>query len=137
MPTTKRWHDKRIWTNGSFDILHRGHLELLNECHNLGNFVVVGIDSDRRIKEKKGDGRPFNNQEDRRYFLSQLRVVDYVVVFDTDEELASFVRDYNVDTMVVGSDWKGKPIIGSEHAGEVHYFDRIEGYSTTKILENK
>lgn len=137
MPTTKRWHDKRIWTNGSFDILHRGHLELLNECHNLGNFVVVGIDSDRRIKEKKGDGRPFNNQEDRRYFLSQLRVVDYVVVFDTDEELASFVRDYNVDAMVVGSDWKGKPIIGSEHAGVVHYFDRIEGYSTTKILENK
>ena len=137
MPTTKRWHDKRIWTNGSFDILHRGHLELLNECHSLGNFVVVGIDSDRRIKEKKGDGRPFNNQEDRRYFLSQLRVVDYVVVFDTDEELASFVRDYNVDTMVVGSDWKGKPIIGSEHADEVQYFDRIEGYSTTKILENK
>jgi len=110
---------------------------MLDYCKELGDFVVVGIDSDRRIREKKGTRRPFNNQEDRKFFLQHIGIVDHVVIFDSDQELASYVRGYNIDHMVVGSDWKGKPIIGSQFAKAVEYFDRVGDYSTTKILEGK
>jgi D-beta-D-heptose 7-phosphate kinase/D-beta-D-heptose 1-phosphate adenosyltransferase len=125
-----------IFVNGSFDLLHTGHLDLLNYAKSLGDFLHVAIDSDRRIKEKKGQDRPINNQETRLAIMSNLKAVDRVSVFDSDEELTNIVKEFNPDIMMVGSDWKGKPVIGSEHAKSVMYFDRINDESTTKTIKS-
>jgi D-beta-D-heptose 7-phosphate kinase/D-beta-D-heptose 1-phosphate adenosyltransferase len=125
---------KIIWTNGCFDVLHRGHIELLKYAKSLGDWLVVGIDTDERVKSSKGESRPFNNIEDRVAMLESIKYVDEVVVFDTDCELEDKVLLSNADVMVVGSDYKDKEVIGSRHVQQVKFFDRIDGYSTTKIL---
>lgn len=126
---------KVIWTNGCFDILHRGHVELFKFCKSQGDYLVVGIDTDSRVKESKGPSRPFNNQEDRKFFLESIKYIDKVVLFSTDEELGQRLVESNVDTMIVGSDWKGKRVVGQEKVNKVLFFDRIGTYSTTNILE--
>lgn len=125
---------KIIWTNGCFAVLHRGHIELLKYAKSLGDWLVVGIDTDERVKNSKGESRPFNNIEDRVAMLESIKYVDEVVVFDTDCELEDKVLLSNADVMVVGSDYKDKEVIGSRHVQQVKFFDRIDGYSTTKIL---
>lgn len=127
---------KTIFINGCFDILHRGHLELFKYGASLGDNLIVAIDSDRKVKETKGPHRPVNNIEDRRFMLSSLRYIDRVAVFDSTEELENLVRINAPDVMIVGSDWRGKTIIGAIHAKEIRYFERIDGYSTTKIIES-
>ena len=126
---------KVIWTNGCFDILHRGHVELFKFCKSQGDYLVVGIDTDSRVKESKGTNRPFNSQEDRKFFLEAIKYIDKVVLFSTDNELGQRLVENNVDTMIVGSDWKGKKVIGEEKVNKVLFFDRIGTYSTTNILE--
>jgi len=126
---------KVIWTNGCFDILHRGHVELFKFCKSQGDYLVVGIDTDKRVKESKGPSRPFNNQEDRKFFLEAIKYIDKVVLFSTDEELGQRLVENNVDAMIVGSDWKGKRVVGQEKVNKVLFFDRIGAYSTTNILE--
>tara|TARA_R100001082_G_scaffold110143_1_gene89142 strand:+ start:15665 stop:16054 length:390 start_codon:yes stop_codon:yes gene_type:complete len=128
---------KNIWVNGCFDILHRGHLELFKFAKSQGSFLVVGIDSDRRVKINKGDDRPVNNQEDRKFFLECIKYIDKVVVFDSDYELQTCISLHNIDYLIVGSDYKNKKVIGSQYAKEVIFFDRIGNYSTTNILEKK
>tara|TARA_B100000700_G_scaffold163603_1_gene181073 strand:- start:448 stop:852 length:405 start_codon:yes stop_codon:yes gene_type:complete len=126
---------KVIWTNGCFDILHRGHVELFKFCKSQGDYLVVGIDTDSRVKESKGPSRPFNSQEDRKFFLEAIKYIDKVVLFSTDNELRQRLAESNVDTMIVGSDWKGKRVVGQEKVNKVLFFDRIGTYSTTSILE--
>ena len=126
---------KVIWTNGCFDILHRGHVELFKFCKSQGDYLVVGIDTDSRVKESKGPRRPFNSQEDRKFFLEAIKYIDKVVLFSTDNELGQRLVENNVDTMIVGSDWKGKRVVGQEKVNKVLFFDRIGTYSTTNILE--
>jgi len=126
---------KVIWTNGCFDILHRGHVELFKFCKSQGDYLVVGIDTDSRVKESKGPSRPFNSQEDRKFFLEAIKYIDKVVLFSTDNELGQRLVENNVDTMIVGSDWKGKIVVGQEKVNKVLFFDRIGTYSTTNILE--
>ena len=126
---------KAIWTNGCFDILHRGHVELFKFCKSQGDYLVVGIDTDSRVRESKGPTRPFNSQEDRKFFLEAIKYIDKVVLFSTDEELGQRLVENNVDTMIVGSDWKGKLVVGQEKVNKVLFFDRIGTYSTTNILE--
>jgi len=128
---------KTIWTNGCFDILHRGHIELFKFCKSQGDRLVVGIDSDKRVKENKGPGRPFNAEEDRFFFLEAIKYIDKVVIFSSDEELARRLVENNVDTMIVGSDWEGKRVVGQEKVNKVLFFDRIGTHSTTNILEVK
>ncbi len=125
----------KIFVNGSFDLLHRGHIELLNYAKSLKGLVTVAIDSDRRIKELKGDDRPIVNQRDREYHLLNLRSVDWVCVFDSDEELIDIIKTCSPDVMVKGSDYRNKPIIGQEFCKEIVFYDRTE-HSTTKTIQD-
>jgi D-beta-D-heptose 7-phosphate kinase/D-beta-D-heptose 1-phosphate adenosyltransferase len=126
----------KIFVNGTFDILHRGHLELLNYAKSLGDFLLVGIDSDDRVKEKKGPTRPIYNQGERKFFLENLKAVDSVDIFSSDDELESMIKSFKPDIMIVGSDWKGKPVIGSHYAAKLIFFDRIGDYATTKTIQS-
>ena len=128
---------KIVWTNGCFDILHRGHLEMLKYAKSLGDYIIVGIDSDDKVAKDKGATRPFNNVEDRKFALKSLKYVDEVVVFDSAEKLEIIIRSISPHVMVIGSDWKGKTVIGESFCGELRFFDRIGDYSTTNILEFK
>ena len=127
----------KIWVNGCFDILHRGHFELFNFAKSLGNILIVGVDSDEKIANDKGPNRPYNNLEDRVYALESLKAIDKVMVFDNRDHLEWLVSTVSPDIMVVGSDWEGKEIVGGDHAGEIIYFNRIGNYSTTDILSNE
>ena len=125
----------KIWVNGCFDILHRGHFELFNYAKSLGNELIVGIDSDEKVTQDKGPDRPYNKLEDRVYALESLKAIDKVMVFDNKEHLEWLVEITKPDILVVGSDWKGKEIVGGQYAKEIVYFDRIGDYSTTDILK--
>ena len=125
----------RVFVNGTFDLLHPGHIALLNYARSLGNYVIVGIDTDDRVREKKGPTRPIYNQDDRGLMLVALKAVDEVRYFDSDESLEALVKDVKPDVMVVGSDWKDKSVIGSYWAADLHFFDRVGDYATTKTIE--
>lgn len=123
----------KVWVNGTFDVLHIGHIRLLEFAKNYGE-VRVGIDTDERVKQKKGMDRPFNCLKDRMDFLSSLRCVDSVTYFDSDDELIGRIMEYDPDIMVIGSDYRGKNIIGSNLFEKIIFFDKIDGKSTSKIL---
>lgn len=129
---------KKVWVNGTFDVLHIGHLKLIEYAKSFGT-LMVGIDSDNRVKELKGENRPFNNVEDRKFFLQSLKFVDDVVVFGSNQELIDCIKKYQPDYMVIGDDYRNKIIYGSEYVKELIYYEKIPNYSTTKILkyENK
>ena len=127
----------KVWTNGCFDVLHRGHIELFKYAKSLGDELVVGIDTDEKVKLDKGKNRPINNLQDRMYMLQSIKYIDKVIPFDSTEDLRKTIRWYQPDLMVIGSDWKGKDVIGKEFSDKLVFFDRVGNYSTTKILEAK
>ena len=112
-----------VFTNGCFDILHRGHIELLRYCKSIGKHVVVGINSDESVKSLKGPSRPYFCQEDRKLMLESLRFVNKVVIFSEP------------DVLVKGGDYSISQIVGNELC-EVKIFNYLDGYSTTNILNN-
>ena len=126
-----------VWTNGCFDVLHRGHIELFKYAKSRGDKLIVGVDSDKKVRKDKGKDRPINNQEDRIEMLSSIKYIDEVWCFDSTKELRDTIKINKPDIMVIGSDWKGKKVIGQEHARRLDFFDRVGDYSTTKILESK
>ena len=123
-----------VIVNGTFDILHPGHIAMLNTARSLGDYLVVCIDTDRRVRELKGDTRPINDQNFRRVMLQNLKAVDIVEFFDSQEDLINLLKLYKPDIMVKGSDWKGKSIVAEQYVKEIYWFDRIEGYSSTNII---
>ena len=125
---------KKVFVNGTFDLLHRGHLELLNYAKSLG-YVIVGIDTDECIKGKKGPTRPIHNQEERKFHLENLKSVDEVIFFSSEPEFEGLIKSLQPDIIIVGSDWKEKSTIKSYYDGELIFFDRIEEYSTTKTIQ--
>lgn len=127
---------KKVFVNGTFDLLHVGHLQLLNFAKSYGDYLIVAIDTDDRVKEKKGPTRPIHNQDERSFFLGMLKPVDQVEMFSTDQELEELIKGFNPDIMIVGSDWKGKPVIGSQYAKRLIFFDRIGDYATTKTIQS-
>jgi D-beta-D-heptose 7-phosphate kinase/D-beta-D-heptose 1-phosphate adenosyltransferase len=124
---------KTIWSNGCYDILHTGHLHLLRYAKSLGDKLIVGIDSDERVKSLKGSTRPINNQEDRKFFLESLRFVDEVVVFNTSLELEYLIKKFHIAKIVIGDDYTNKPVIGSKYA-EVIFFPKILDKSSSNII---
>ena len=130
---------KTVWINGTFDVLHMGHINLFREAKILTGpegRVVVGIDSDERIRELKGPTRPVNNIFDRFNFLRAIRYIDTVVTFSSAEELEAHIKQFNPDILLIGDDYKDKPIVGSQYAKEIVYFPRYGGLSSSKIISH-
>jgi D-beta-D-heptose 7-phosphate kinase/D-beta-D-heptose 1-phosphate adenosyltransferase len=123
-----------IVVNGTFDILHRGHVEMLEYAKSLGNHLLVCIDTDNRVKELKGPERPINNQTDRAFMLQSLKCVDKVWFFNSKEELEFILENYKPDIMVKGSDYRDKPIVGSHLCKEIKFYELVKNYSTTKLI---
>ena len=126
---------KTIFVNGTFDILHPGHVQLLNYARSLGDSLIVAIDSNHRVQELKGTSRPINSEDDRKFMLESLRSVDTVWIFNSDQELEDICRLYN-PIMVKGSDYRGRTIIGQQYCKEIVFYDRIEPYSTTRAIQD-
>jgi rfaE bifunctional protein nucleotidyltransferase chain/domain len=125
---------KKIFVNGVFDLLHLGHLTLLREARAMGDCLHVAIDTDRRVRDLKGQDRPIRNQAEREALLRELRCVDHVWTFDTDQQLRDIILEISPDIMVKGSDYRDRPIIGSEHCGSIRFIDTLHGHSTTKTI---
>ena len=123
----------RIWVNGCFDVVHSGHLYLLTMASSLGD-VYVGLDSDKRIKEMKGESRPIFPQVERALLMSCLKGVKDVFIFDTDGELEGLVMHVSPDFMLVGEEYKGRRVIGSQFAKEVIYVPKVDAFSTTNVI---
>jgi len=127
----------KVIVNGTFDLLHTGHVSLLKFAKSFENsYVLVLIDSDTRVKSLKGNFRPICNQEERKFLLQSLRYVDEVDIFETDLDLIEKIKNFNPDIMVKGSDYRDKKIIGLEHCKEIKFYDRIEQYSTTSKIQD-
>jgi D-beta-D-heptose 7-phosphate kinase/D-beta-D-heptose 1-phosphate adenosyltransferase len=126
---------KISFVNGCFDVLHPGHIELLKFARSLGDYLIVAIDSDEKVAQMKGPERPIFSQYDRALMLKSIRYVDVVHVFDTRQELEELLYSISPDIMVVGSDWKGKEVVGSQYAKSVRFFDRLGDYSTTQTIQ--
>jgi len=125
---------KRIFTNGCFDILHRGHIELLKHCKSMG-YVIVGLNSDSSVAGLKGPTRPYFCQDDREFMLKSCKFVDEVIIFN-EETPYNLIKQVNPDIIVKGGDYKKEDVVGYDLA-EVNIFNYIKGYSTTSILEEK
>lgn len=125
---------KIIFTNGCFDILHRGHASYLQQAKELGDLLIVGLNSDESIRRLKGETRPINNLEDRAYLLAALESVDYVIPFteDTPYELIKCILP---NVLVKGADYAGKEVVGSDIADEVQLIEFVDGKSTSGIIE--
>jgi D-beta-D-heptose 7-phosphate kinase/D-beta-D-heptose 1-phosphate adenosyltransferase len=134
----KHEREKIVFANGCFDILHRGHIEILAKAKSFGDILVVGLNSDASVTRLKGAFRPLVGEEDRSYVLSALEAVDYVVVFEEDTPL-EVIRALEPDVLVKGAEYGNEDIVGSrfveEHGGRVERVPMKEGYSTTSLLE--
>lgn len=134
----KKDHLKVVFTNGCFDILHRGHVEYLKKAKASGDLLIVGLNSDSSVKKLKGDKRPIVPQEDRAEILASLRMVDYVCIFD-EETPQQIISALIPDVLVKGSDYKKKQIVGKvvveSHGGRVFTIKEIKGKSTKSIIK--
>ena len=124
---------KKVFVNGTFDVIHLGHIAMLNYAKSLGDYLIVAIDSDERVKQLKGPSRPINTVIERKTLLENLKSVDQVKIFHTDQELINIIE--TCDVMVKGSDYKDQPIIGQDII-EIVFFDRIMEYSSTKKIQS-
>ena len=129
---------KIVFTNGCFDILHRGHIEYLTKAKEFGDVLIVGLNSDTSVKRLKGKDRPINSESDRARILDALKPVDYVVIFEEDTPLR-LIQMVKPDVLVKGGDYKFEEIVGSEfvmsYGGKVEIIPFVEGKSTTKIIQ--
>lgn len=125
---------KRVFVNGTFDLLHPGHIALFNFAKSMGDHLLVAIDSDERVKSLKGADRPINDQFTRSLILQNLKPIDEVKIFNSESDLINKIREYEPDVMIVGSDYKDKRVIGSEHSKDLIFFNRDPRYSSTDII---
>lgn len=133
----RRRQQKIVFTNGCFDVLHKGHAHLLHQAANFGDVLIVGLNTDNSVRKLKGEDRPINSLEDRAEMLSHLASVDWVVAFDEATPL-QLILDLKPDVLVKGGDYALEQIVGSKEViqagGEVKVIPIVEGYSTTSII---
>lgn len=125
---------KVVFTNGCFDILHSGHISYLTRAKELGDILVVGLNSDKSVSRLKGKFRPINNQDDRAILLNALECVDFVIIFDEDTPI-DLIKRISPDILVKGADYSGKEIVGSDIVSNVILIDYIDSKSTTNIIK--
>lgn len=129
---------KIVFTNGVFDIIHRGHIEYLSEAKSMGDVLIVGLNSDSSVKLIKGDKRPIVGQDSRAIVLANLKPVDYVIIFDEDNPY-NLIKAVLPDVLVKGADWSVNKIVGSDivlgNGGEVKNIKFVENNSSTNIVE--
>ncbi|MBA2403995.1 MAG: D-glycero-beta-D-manno-heptose 1-phosphate adenylyltransferase [Bdellovibrionales bacterium] len=134
----KNRNKKIIFTNGCFDIIHKGHVAYLAEAKKLGDLLVVGLNSDASTKRLKGPERPINSELDRQYVMSQLKPVDFVEIFEEDTPL-NLILKVKPQVLVKGGDWKIEQIVGGKEVidagGNVYSLNFVDGYSTTSIIQ--
>ena len=134
----KRQNKKIVFTNGVFDIIHRGHVEYLNEAKSHGEVLIVGLNSDSSAKRIKGENRPVNKENDRAFVLTNLKAVDYVVIFE-GETPYNLIKAIVPNVLVKGGDWKTREIVGSDivlgSGGKVLSLKYVDNYSTTGIIK--
>jgi D-beta-D-heptose 7-phosphate kinase/D-beta-D-heptose 1-phosphate adenosyltransferase len=134
----RKKNQKIVFTNGCFDVIHRGHIEFLKFCKQQGDVVVVGINSDKSVKMIKGPGRPIHNQLDRAAVLAALETVDYITIFDEPDPL-NLIKRVRPDVQVKGQDWEKKGVIGADfvqsYGGRVVLAPLVKGKSSTKVIE--
>jgi rfaE bifunctional protein nucleotidyltransferase chain/domain len=127
---------KTVFTNGCFDILHPGHIELFKVGRSLGDKLIVAIDSDEKVRSDKGASRPINNIQYRKSMLESIRYIDLVLTFDSKTELEQLIELYAPDILLIGADWRGREVVGVDYAKEVRFFNRVGNYSTTRVIQN-
>lgn len=125
---------KKIFTNGCFDVLHKGHFELLKYCKSMG-YVIVGLNSDESIKNIKGENRPYFSENDRKFMLESCKYVDEVILFNETTPY-DLIKKIKPDIIIKGGDYKKEDVSGYGLA-EIKIFDYLDGYSTTNILNGK
>lgn len=131
-------HKKIVFTNGCFDIIHRGHVEYLREAKLLGDILIVGLNSDASVKRIKGNHRPYQNEQDRAIILNALEMVDLVVLFDEDTPL-KLICELKPDILVKGGDYDYHSVVGAKEVeswgGRVKIIPLIKGYGTSQLVE--
>ena len=136
----KKYDNVIVFTNGCFDILHKGHITYLSEARELGDYLIVGLNSDRSVTQIKGSERPINNQYFRSEKLLELNSVDDLIIFDEDTP-QSLINELQPNILVKGGDYKKNEIVGAREVekkgGEVVILPLVPGYSTTKIIKEK
>ena len=125
---------KIVWCNGTFDILHPGHIQLFKAARALGDRVIVATDTDEKIKNDKGDSRPINDLSHRVAMLEAIKYIDVVHTFGSRQELEGLIQLYNPDILLLGDDWEGGDVVGKEYAKEVRFLPRLN-YSTSDIIK--
>ena len=124
-----------VLTNGVFDIIHRGHIKLLEFCKTHGNYLIVAIDSDERVKQIKGNFRPINSQNDRKLLLESIRYVDEVIIFHTEEELRQLHISIKPHVFVKGSEYNITQMNNIAETTKIIPFTMLKNYSTTNMIE--
>ncbi len=136
-PSIKRSGKRVVFTNGTFDILHRGHVSYLEKARAAGDFLVVGVNSDSSVRSYKGPGRPVNPESDRLFVLAALQCVDYVVLF-SDPTPLKLIMKLKPDVLAKGADWKLKDIVGAQEVlgwgGTVKRIQFVKGRSSTRVI---
>ena len=123
-----------VWTNGTFDILHPGHIQLFKVAKSLGDKVIVATDTDEKIKKDKGFDRPINDLCYRVAMLEAIKYIDVVLTFNTRQELEDLIQLYEPDILLLGDDWRDGEVVGWEHAVETRFFPRVGGYSSSNTI---
>ncbi len=129
---------KLVFTNGCFDIIHRGHIEYLQKAKKLGDYLIIGMNSDRSVRKIKGTNRPIIEEEDRAIVLGAIQVVDFVSIFDEPTPL-KLIEAIQPDVLVKGADWNEDEIVGADfvkaHGGSVERIELVEGKGTSGIID--
>lgn len=123
----------RVFTNGCFDILHRGHVDYLQKSRAMGDWLIVGLNSDASVKRLKGEDRPINTELDRKFVLAALRCVDEVIIFEEDTPY-DLIKSLKPDILTKGGDYKPQMVVGYNIVPKTKVFPFIKGYSSTGVI---